>query len=61
MSSCLGVVQLQKLELEIDCSISNVTFRIVIPIVGKEAMTGIKYDRIRLFTHSGERIHIILE
>jgi multiple sugar transport system ATP-binding protein len=41
--------------------ISNVTSRNVIPIVGKKATIGIKYDRIRLFTHSGERIHIILE
>lgn len=41
--------------------ISNVTSRSVIPIVGKEATIGMKYDRIRLFTNSGERIHIILE
>lgn len=41
--------------------ISNVTSRSVIPIVGKEVTIGIKYDRIRLFTNSGERIHIILE
>lgn len=38
--------------------LSNVTSRNVIPIVGKEAVIGIKYDRIRLFTNSGERIHI---
>lgn len=41
--------------------ISNVTSRSVIPIVGKEATIGMKYDRMRLFTNSGERIHIILE
>jgi multiple sugar transport system ATP-binding protein len=41
--------------------ISNVSSRSVIPIVGKEAAIGIKYDRIRLFTNSGERVHIILE
>ena len=41
--------------------ISNVTSRSVIPIVGKESTIGMKYDRIRLFTNSGERIHIILE
>ena len=41
--------------------ISNVTSRSVIPIVGKEATIGMKYDRIRLFTNSGERIHFILE
>jgi len=41
--------------------ISNVTSRSVIPVVGKEANIGIKYDRIRLFTNSGERVHIILE
>jgi multiple sugar transport system ATP-binding protein len=41
--------------------ISNVTSRSVIPIVGKKATIGIKYDRIRVFTHSGERIHIILQ
>jgi multiple sugar transport system ATP-binding protein len=40
--------------------ISNVTSRSVIPIVGKEATIGIKYDRIRLFTNSGESIHIKL-
>jgi multiple sugar transport system ATP-binding protein len=37
--------------------ISNVTSRSVIPIVGKEATIGIRYDTIRLFTNSGERIH----
>lgn len=41
--------------------LSNVTSRNVIPIVGKEAVIGIKYDRIRLFTNSGERIHIRLK
>jgi len=41
--------------------ISNVASRNVIPIVGKEATIGIKYDRIRLFINSGERIHITLE
>jgi multiple sugar transport system ATP-binding protein len=41
--------------------LSNVTSRNVIPIVGKEAVIGIKYDRIRLFTNSGERIHIKLK
>ena len=41
--------------------LSNVTSRSVIPIVGKEATIGMKYDRIRLFTNSGERIHIRLE
>lgn len=40
--------------------ISNVTSRNVIPIVGKESTIGIKYDRIRLFTNSGESIHIKL-
>jgi multiple sugar transport system ATP-binding protein len=40
--------------------ISNVTSRSVIPIVGKEATIGIKYDTIRLFTNSGERIHVKL-
>lgn len=41
--------------------ISNVTSRIVIPIVGKETTIGIRYDTIRLFTNSGERIRIKLE
>lgn len=41
--------------------LSNVTSRNVIPIVGKEVVIGIKYDRIRLFTNSGERIHIKLK
>ena len=41
--------------------ISNVTSRSVIPIVGKETTIGIRYDTIRLFTNSGERIHIKLE
>lgn len=41
--------------------ISNVTSRSVIPIVGKEATIGIKYDTIRLFTNSGERIHVKLQ
>jgi multiple sugar transport system ATP-binding protein len=41
--------------------ISNVTSGSVIPIVGKKATIGIKYDRIRVFTHSGERIHVILQ
>jgi multiple sugar transport system ATP-binding protein len=41
--------------------ISNVSSRSIIPIVGKEATIGIKYDRIRLFTNSGERIHIVFE
>jgi multiple sugar transport system ATP-binding protein len=41
--------------------LSNVTSRNVIPIVGKEAVIGIKYERIRLFTNSGERIHIKLK
>lgn len=41
--------------------ISNVTSRNVIPIVGKETTIGVKYERIRLFTSSGERIHINLE
>ncbi len=40
--------------------ISNVTSGSVIPIVRKEATIGIKYDRIRLFTNSGESIHIKL-
>ena len=40
--------------------ISNVTSRSVIPIVGKETTIGIRYDTIRLFTNSGERIHIKL-
>jgi multiple sugar transport system ATP-binding protein len=40
--------------------ISNVTSRNVIPIVGKESTIGVKYDRIRLFTNSGESIHIKL-
>ncbi len=40
--------------------ISNVTSRSVIPIVGKEATIGIRYDTIRLFTSSGERIRIKL-
>jgi multiple sugar transport system ATP-binding protein len=41
--------------------ISNVTSRSVIPIVGKETTIGIRYDTIRLFTNSGESIHIKLE
>jgi multiple sugar transport system ATP-binding protein len=41
--------------------LSNVTSRNVIPIVGKEVVIGIKYERIRLFTNSGERIHIKLK
>ena len=40
--------------------ISNVTSRSVIPIVGKEATIGIRYDTLRLFTNSGERIRIKL-
>jgi multiple sugar transport system ATP-binding protein len=40
--------------------ISNVTSRSVIPIVGKETTMGIRYDTIRLFTNSGERIRIKL-
>jgi multiple sugar transport system ATP-binding protein len=40
--------------------ISNVTSRNETPIVGKEAKIGIKYDKIKLFTISGERIHIKL-
>ncbi|HVE37236.1 MAG TPA: ABC transporter ATP-binding protein [Nitrososphaeraceae archaeon] len=40
--------------------ISNVTSRSVIPIIGIETTIGIKYDRIRLFTNSGESIHIKL-
>lgn len=40
--------------------ISNVTSRSVIPIVGKETTIGIRYDTIRLFTNSGERIRIRL-
>lgn len=40
--------------------ISNVTSRNETPIVGKEATIGIKYDKIKLFTNSGERIHIKL-
>ncbi len=39
--------------------ISNVTSRSVIPIVGKETTIGIRYDTIRLFTNSGERIIMI--
>lgn len=41
--------------------ISNVTSRSVIPIVGKETTIGIRYDTIRLFTNSGERIHVKLQ
>ena len=41
--------------------ISNVTSRSVIPIVGKETTIGIRYDTIRLFTNSGERIRIKLQ
>lgn len=41
--------------------LSNVTSRNVIPIVGKEVIIGIKYDRIRLFTNSGDKIHIKLK
>ena len=40
--------------------ISNVTSRNETPIVGKAAKFGIKYDKIKLFTNSGERIHIKL-
>jgi multiple sugar transport system ATP-binding protein len=40
--------------------ISNVTSGNETPIVGKEAKIGIKYDRIKLFTNSGERIHLKL-
>lgn len=40
--------------------ISNVTSRNETAIVGKEAKIGIKYDKIKLFTNSGERIHIKL-
>lgn len=40
--------------------ISNVTSRSVIPIVGKETTIGIRYDTIRLFTNSGERIYVKL-
>ena len=40
--------------------ISNVTSGSVIPIVGKETTIGIRYDTIRLFTNSGERIRIKL-
>jgi multiple sugar transport system ATP-binding protein len=40
--------------------ISNVTSRSVIPIVGKETTIGIRYDTIRLFASSGERIRIKL-
>lgn len=40
--------------------ISNVTSRNETPIVGKEAKIGIKYDKIKLFTNSGERIHLKL-
>lgn len=40
--------------------ISNVTSRSVIPILGKETTIGIRYDTIRLFTNSGERIHVKL-
>lgn len=40
--------------------ISNVTSRNETPIVGKETKIGIKYDKIKLFTNSGERIHIKL-
>ena len=41
--------------------ISNVTSRSVIPIVGRETTIGIRYDSIRLFTNSGERIYIKLQ
>lgn len=41
--------------------ISNVTSRSVIPIVGKETTIGIRYDTIRLFTNSGEKIRIKLQ
>jgi multiple sugar transport system ATP-binding protein len=41
--------------------ISNVTSRSVIPIVGKETTIGIRYHTIRLFTNSGERIHVKLQ
>ena len=41
--------------------ISNVASRSVIPIVGKETTIGMRYDTIRLFTNSGERIHVKLE
>jgi multiple sugar transport system ATP-binding protein len=40
--------------------ISNVTSGNETPIVGKEAKIGIKYDKIKLFTNSGERIHLKL-
>jgi multiple sugar transport system ATP-binding protein len=40
--------------------ISNVTSGNETPIVGKEAKIGIKYDKIKLFTYSGERLHIKL-
>jgi multiple sugar transport system ATP-binding protein len=40
--------------------ISNVTSRNETPIVGKKAKIGINYDKIKLFTNSGKRIHIKL-
>jgi multiple sugar transport system ATP-binding protein len=38
--------------------ISNVASRIDNLIIGKEAAFGIKYDKINLFTNSGERINL---
>jgi len=38
--------------------ISNVVFAKDTPIVGKKAIVGIKYDKIKLFTSSGERINL---
>ena len=45
-----------------ECSlkISNVAFGNRTPTVGKEVVVGIKYDKLRLFTSSGERINIQL-
>ena len=45
-----------------ECSlkISNVAFGNRTPTVGKEAVVGIKYDKLRLFTSSGERINMKL-
>jgi ABC-type sugar transport system ATPase subunit len=38
--------------------ISNVASRIDDLIIGKEAALGVKYDKINLFTSSGERINL---
>ncbi len=58
MTELLGDDSIAEVKLgQNSLKISNVASRIDNLIIGKEAVMGIKYSKINLFTNSGERMN----